>query len=223
MSIAARLAEVRDGIAAACEAAGRAPDSAHLVAVSKTFPVDAVRAVVEAGQRDLGESYAQELRDKAPLVPGVRWHFIGRLQTNKARYVAPLAYRIHALETVEQARALAQRAPAALKCLVAVNVGGEETKGGVPPSAALDRCADLSRVDGIEVVGLMCLPPWRDDPEDTAPFFAEIAELAARGRARGLPLNELSMGMSHDYTVAIRHGATWVRVGTAIFGERVRT
>jgi len=218
--IARRLAEVRAAIDAACEEAGRPTGSVQLVAVSKTFPVEAVREAQRAGQVHFGESYAQELRDKARELPGVAWHFIGRLQTNKARYVAPVAHRVHALETVEQAEALSRRLDRPLRCLVSVNVGGEETKGGVAPPRALDRCAELSRVPNIEIVGLTCLPPWREDPEDVAPFFEELASLATDGRARGLPLHELSMGMSHDFRVAIRHGATWVRVGTAIFGER---
>lgn len=218
--IASRLAAVRAGIDEACRAAGRDPAEVRLVAVSKTVALPALREAVQAGQHDLGESYPQELRDKARELTGVRWHFIGRLQTNKARYVAPLAHRVHALETVAQAEALARRAPAPLASLVAVNVGREASKSGVLPEHALQRCEELARVPGVRIVGLMCLPPWRDDPEDVAPFFAEVAELAAQGRARGLALTELSMGMSHDYPVAIRHGATWVRVGTAIFGER---
>lgn len=218
--IATRIAEVRAAIDAACREAGRAPGSVQLVAVGKTFPVEALREARDAGQVHFGESYAQELRDKARALDGVLWHFIGRLQTNKARYVAPVAHRVHALETVEQAEALARRLDRPLRCLVSVNVGGEASKGGVPPRDALERCAALSRVPHIEIVGLTCIPPWREDPEDVAPYFAELAALAADGRARGLPLTELSMGMSHDFHVAIRHGATWVRVGTSIFGER---
>lgn len=220
MTIREGLARVRARIDAACLAAGRDPSEVSLVAVSKTFPIEALREARDAGQLDLGESYAQELRDKAAALDGVRWHFIGRLQTNKAKYVAPVAYRIHALETVEQAEALAKRAPGPLKCLVSVHTGDEESKGGVPPAQVLERCRALAAVPGIEVVGLMTLPPYTEDPEGAAPHFAEVAALAARGRAEGLPLTELSMGMSHDFEVAIRHGATWVRVGTAIFGAR---
>jgi pyridoxal phosphate enzyme (YggS family) len=220
--IAERLATVRAGIDRACVAAGRDPSEVKLVAVTKTFGADAIRQAQAAGQVDFGESYAQELRDKARELQGVRWHFIGRLQTNKAKYVAPVAYRIHALEDVHQAEALLQRAPGPLKALVSVNTGGEATKGGVAPADVLDRCDALHRLDGLEIVGLMTLPPYTEDPEGAAPFFEEVADLAARGRARGLPLTELSMGMSHDYEVAVRHGATWVRVGTAIFGERDR-
>lgn len=214
------LAAVRARLDAACVAAGRAPSEVGLVAVSKLHTPEAIDAVAATGHRDFGESYAQELRDKATTRPSLRWHFIGRLQTNKAKYVAPVAWRVHALETEDQARALAARTDRTLSCLVAVNVGGEAQKSGVLPHEALARCKALARVERIAVVGLMCLPPEREDPEDVAPYFAELADLARRGRAEGLPLDELSMGMSHDFHVAVRHGATWVRVGTAIFGER---
>lgn len=224
MSITERLGHVRDGIREACVAAGRDPDEVKLVAVSKTFPAEAIREAYAAGQRDFGESYAQELRDKAAELvdlADLRWHYIGRLhQRNKAKYVAPVAWRVHALESADEARALIERADGPIRALLAVNVGGEETKGGVPPEVALDRCAQLHELDGLALCGLMTLPPWRDDPEQVGPFFARLAALATEGRARGLPLTELSMGMSHDYAVAIRHGATWVRVGTAIFGGR---
>ena len=220
--VAARLATVKAGIAAACAACGRDPASVGLVAVSKRHPAAAIRAAVAAGHLDFGENYAQELRDKGRELADLelRWHYIGRLQSNKAKYVAPLAYRMHSLESVAQAEALAKRAPAPLRCLVSVHLGQEATKGGVVAADAIDRCEALDQVDNIEIVGLMALPPFHEDPEDVAPYFEELADLAARGRARGLALEELSMGMSHDYAVAIRHGATWVRIGTAVFGPR---
>ena len=222
-SLADRLHNVYARLAAACTAAGRDSSEVKLIAVSKTFPAEILQSAYDAGQRHFGESYAQELRDKAPALPrDAVWHYVGRLQTNKAKYVAPHAHRVHALETVAQAEALARRAPGPLSCLVSVNVGGEASKGGVLPAEVLSRCAALHAVPGIEVVGLMTLPPPSDDPEDAAPFFAQLADLAAQGRDRGLPLHELSMGMSHDFEVAVRYGATWVRVGTAIFGPRRR-
>ena len=223
MSLADRLASVEARIQRACDAAGRARESVQLIAVSKTFPVSAVAEAAAAGQVDFGESYAQELRDKPPRLPsGLRWHFIGRLQTNKAKYVAPVAHRVHAMESVAQAEALVKRAPdgQTVHGLVAVHLGGETTKGGVAPHEALDRCAAMDAVAGFSVVGLMTLPPFQADPEDTAPFFEELAHLAQTGRDRGLALDELSMGMSHDFEVAIRCGATWIRVGTALFGAR---
>ncbi|MFT4621574.1 MAG: pyridoxal phosphate enzyme (YggS family) [Myxococcota bacterium] len=219
MSAAERLATVRARIDAACRAAGRDPASVHLIAVSKTVSLEAIAPVAAAGQVHFGESYAQELRSKAEARPDLIWHFVGRIQTNKARFIAQAA-RVHALESVRQAEALARRAAGPLRCLMMVNIGGEASKSGVLPSHALDRARDLSTVAGIELVGLTALPPPGDDPESTAPYFAELADMAQRGRAAGLPLTELSMGMSRDYPVAIRHGATWVRVGTAIFGPR---
>ncbi len=219
--IAARLAAIQHRVDAACVAAGRDAGEVKLIAVSKTFPVDDAAAALNAGHPHLGESYAQELRDKSRAHPDAQWHFLGRIQRNKAKYIAPVAHRVHALQEVAHAEALSARAPeTGLKCLVSVKLGGETTKGGVPSGEVLDRCRALSAVPRIEVVGLMTLPPFREDPEDVAPFFAELADLATRGRAAGLTLDELSMGMSHDFEVAIRHGATWVRVGTAIFGSR---
>ena len=220
MSVAANLAAVRAQLAAACSASGRDPSDVQLLAVSKVHPVSKIDEAVAAGQLDFGESYAQELRDKARERPDLRWHFVGRIQKNKAKYIAPVAHRIHALETVPQAQALLKRATGPLHALIAVNIGREPQKSGVLPTDTLARCKELEQLDGLNITGLMCLPPLAPDPEDTAPFFAELADLAARGRAEGLALNELSMGMSHDFHVAIRHGATCVRVGTAIFGPR---
>jgi len=224
VSIADRLAKVRAAIADACAAAERDPSEVHLVAVSKTHPPEMIRAAYAAGQRDFGENYAQELRDKARALADLadlRWHYIGRIQSNKAKYIAPAAVRIHAVDSVDHARALVDRADGRpLGCLVSVNVADEDTKGGVLASTALDLCRALHAEPGVDLKGLMTMPPPTDDPEDAAPFFARLADLAARGRAEGLPLTELSMGMSGDYPVAIRHGATWVRIGTAIFGAR---
>ena len=218
-----RLARVRAQVDGACEAAGRDPSEVQLVAVSKRHPATAISAALEGGQLDFGENYAQELRDKADELSAspIRWHYIGRLQSNKAKYIAPHAFRVHALEEVRHAEALVQRSEGrGVDALVAVNVGGEEQKGGLLPGELLERVRVLSRLEGLRLRGLMTLPPVREDPEDVAPFFAEVADLLARCQDDGHPMRELSMGMSHDFPVAIRHGATWVRVGTAIFGPR---
>ncbi|MCB9663160.1 MAG: YggS family pyridoxal phosphate-dependent enzyme [Alphaproteobacteria bacterium] len=219
--VAANLARVRAELDAACREAGRDPASVGLVAVGKRHGIDRLQAALDAGQIDLGENYAQELRDKAAAITApVRWHFIGRVQSNKARYVAPVAWRVHALEEVHHAEALVARAPAGIDALVAVHTGDEQSKGGVAPSQVVARVRELVQVPGLRVRGLMTLPPHTDDPEDAAPFFAEVADLLQRLRADGHEVDELSMGMSHDFRVAVRHGATWVRIGTAIFGER---
>ncbi|MFK7931087.1 MAG: YggS family pyridoxal phosphate-dependent enzyme [Myxococcota bacterium] len=222
MSVVERLDAVRERLANACHQAGRDPADVQLIAVSKTHPAAAIEAAKASGQLHFGENYAQELRDKCRVLPqpDLRWHYIGRLQSNKAKYVAPVAYRVHALETVSHAKALAAKAPGPLSCLVSVNLGLEDSKAGVPPDQALDRCAELAEVPGIRIVGLMALPPYDADPAKSAPHFETLANLAAHGRSHGLPLNELSMGMSHDFEVAVQYGATWIRVGTAIFGPR---
>ena len=207
MSIAARLTAIRAEL-------GR---TAALIAVSKTHPVAAIQEAYDAGQRDFGESYAQELRDKAPALPSdIRWHFLGALQRNKVKYVAPHAFRVHGITAVEQAELLAARRPG-ICGLINVNLGAEASKTGVPRSEALQLAARLVRVPGFELRGLMCIPPAEQDP---APHFEALAALAAEGRAQELPLHELSMGMSGDWQTAVRHGAHWIRVGTAIFGVR---
>lgn len=219
--VAARWNAVRARLDAAARACGRDPASVHLVAVSKRHPAAAVVAAAAAGQVDFGENYAQELYDKRAEIgdAALRWHFIGRVQTNKAKRLVG-CHRVHALEEVRHAEALVARDPAGVDALVYVDIGSEETKGGVAPGDVVARVRALSAVPGLRVRGLMCLPPPTDDPEGAAPFFAETADLLARCRADGHALDELSMGMSHDAHVAVRFGATWVRVGTDIFGAR---
>jgi pyridoxal phosphate enzyme (YggS family) len=210
MSIATNLAKIRAGL----------PAQVTLIAVSKMRPAADVREAMTAGQLDFGENYAQELRDKAPEVPGARWHFIGALQRNKVKYVVGRAWLVHDVDSLDLATEIGKRSgPSATGVLVGVNFG-EEQKSGVPAAQALDLARAIMGVEGVQLRGLMCIPPPSEDPEAAAPFFAELADLAARGRAAGLPLTELSMGMSHDWPVAVRHGATLVRVGTAIFGAR---
>ena len=220
MSIAKRLAEVEARIAAAAEAAGRDRSEITLVAVSKTFPAQVAAEAVAAGVTDLGENRAQELRDKAAASLPVRWHFVGHLQTNKVRLVVGKCALIHSIDSVSVAEAVAARAAKSAlvqEVLVEVNVSGEAAKHGVPPSqlgALLERARAL---EGIEVTGLMTIPPWPESPEDARPFYRELA--AAAGHHG---LKRLSMGMTRDFEVAIAEGATLVRVGEAIFGARRR-
>lgn len=211
MGIAENLAAVVDQL----------PPGVRLVAVSKTRPAADVRTAMAAGQRIFGENYAQELRDKAEEVgPGPEWHFIGSLQRNKVKYVVGRAALVHDVDSLALAEEIGKRSgPTPTAILVGVNMG-EAQKSGVPREQVLDFAKSLSGVAGITLRGLMTIPPPNEDPEAAAPFFAELADLAARGRAAGLPLTELSMGMSHDWPVAVRHGATLVRVGSAIFGAR---
>ncbi len=221
-TIADRLARVRERVVAAAARAGRAADSVTLVAVAKTHPAEAVRAALAAGARDLGENYVQELRGKQALLGelgDVRWHFIGKLQKNKAKDVVGRVALVHTVDDAELAQVLARRAAAAgvvQDVLVEVNVGGEAQKAGVAPAALpalLDAIAALPA--GVRCVGLMTIPPPAHAPEDNRVHFRALAGLA---RAHALPV--LSMGMSDDFEVAIEEGATHVRVGTSIFGVR---
>jgi pyridoxal phosphate enzyme (YggS family) len=224
--IAANLRRVRERIAAAEHAAGRAAGSARLVAVSKKMSADDVRAALGAGQLDVGESYGQELRDKvkelARETPAPRWHFIGPMQANKVKYVAGHVVLIHSIDSAVLLDELERRG-ADQACLVQVNVAGEAQKKGVAPAALpalLDHFAGLRHV---RCEGLMTVPPFDEDPEAARRHFAALRELrdreAGRGRAN-VALTELSMGMSHDLEVAVAEGATYVRIGTAVFGAR---
>ncbi|XXF75843.1 YggS family pyridoxal phosphate-dependent enzyme [Myxococcaceae bacterium GXIMD 01537] len=217
--VAGRLEEVRARVAAACARAGRPVESVTLVAVSKLKPAALIREAYAAGQRDFGENYAQELRDKAQELadlPGLRWHAIGPLQTNKVKYVAKAAASFHALDRLEVARELSKRRQdAPIPCFVEVNVGGEATKSGLAPEGLAAFLAEARQLPGLQVKGLMALPPPTDDEALARAGFRQLRELA---RQHGLV--ELSMGTTHDFELAIEEGATLVRVGTAIFGER---
>ena len=208
------VVDVRERIAAACRRAGRRPDDVLLVGVTKYVGVEEAAALLAAGVTDLGENHAQQLRDRAQDVrlAGARWHAIGPLQTNKARYVARWASVFHALDRVEVADALSsRRAGEPIDCFVQVNVAGEPSKAGVAPAevgALVQACADLG---GVRVVGLMTMPPLGPDPESSRRWFRELRELAT---AHGL--DGLSMGTSADYEVAVEEGATVVRVGAAL-------
>ena len=224
MSIADQVALVRADVAAACLATGREPAAVRVLAAAKTMPIERIRDALDAGQTLLGENRAQDLRDKAPQLaahsPPPEWHFIGRLQRNKVKYVVPWATLIHTVDSLDLAEAIANRASAPIGVLVQVNTGNDAAKGGALPEQALDLAASIHALDGIDLRGLMTLPPWTDDPTDSLEHFQTLADLAAEGRARGLPLTELSMGMSRDFHQAIAAGSTMVRIGTAIFGAR---
>ncbi len=207
-AIADRLAAIR----------GRIPAGVTLVAVSKTQPAEAIREAYAAGQRDFGENYAQEWREKADALADLadlRWHFVGGLQTNKVKYLAGRVHLVHAVDREELARELSRRfgqKGAVARVLLEVNTGGEATKGGVAPADAPALAAAVRALPGVDLRGLMCMPPPEDDPR---PHFRLLRALRDR-----LGLADLSMGMSADWEVAIEEGATIVRVGTAIFGAR---
>ena len=220
-SVEERLRQVRDRITAACRRSGRDQNEVKLLAVSKLQPAGLIREAWETGQRDFGENYAQELRDKVTALAdleGLRWHAIGPLQTNKAKYVAASAWAFHALDRIEIASELSKRRKGPpLRCFLEVNVGGEASKSGIAPADAAKLLEAVRPLPNLEVVGVMSLPPPVENPEDARPYFRQLRALAAR---LGLP--ELSMGTTADFEVAIEEGAHWVRVGTAIFGERPR-
>ncbi|GMT96272.1 YggS family pyridoxal phosphate-dependent enzyme [Corallococcus caeni] len=219
-SVADNLARVRERVAKACASAGRPESSVTLVAVSKLKPSVLIREAYAAGQRDFGENYAQELRDKAEELKdldGLRWHAIGSLQTNKVKYVARVAHAFHALERLDVAAELSKRraGSAPLPCYVELNLGGEDTKHGLTPDALGGFLAQVRELPNLQVVGLMALPPPTDDVARMREGFARLRELASAHA-----LTALSMGTTHDFEQAILEGATAVRVGTAIFGER---
>jgi pyridoxal phosphate enzyme (YggS family) len=226
--IPSRLREVRARIGEAAARVGRQADGVRLIAVSKTFPLDAVRAAYDAGQRDFGENRVQEAMQKIGQAADmdVTWHLIGHLQSNKARRVAEQFGWIHAVDSVDLLRRLDLAAAAAnrtLEVLIQVDLALEPTKYGAPLEVVPDILSEAARCTAARVRGLMLLPPIADNPEDARPWFRRLREERDRLQASGVPgprLRDLSMGMSHDFEVAIEEGATIVRVGTAIFGER---
>ena len=221
--IVERLARVRAAVVTAARDAGRDPDAVTLIGVSKRQPLAAIEAAFEAGLRDIGENHADELLEKtAAFAPdGLRYHFIGRLSSRRARKVARQAMLIHTLDSLRLARKLsliAQEEGREVRALVQVTQGGEATKGGVVPDTAAALVRDAVTLPGLCVVGLMSIPPFDDRPRD---WFRQLRQLRDVVAAEtGIALPELSMGMSHDFAEAIAEGATLVRVGTAIFGAR---
>jgi len=224
IGLAERWHDVQGRVAAACARAGRDPGEVTVVAVSKLHPAAAIDEAAAAGITDVGENYAQELAAKQAVVRApVRWHFIGRLQRNKAKLVAGKVALIHAVDSVDLATELDRRAGVAgvlQPVLVAVNIAGEDTKGGVTPDAAAALVAAMATLPHLRCEGLMTMPPPSDDPEEVRPCFRALRALRDRLATADRPLPVLSMGMSGDFEVAIAEGATHVRIGTAIFGER---
>ena len=215
MSLETRLHTVQDKIRTACKEAGRAPSEVRLIAVSKTRPASAIETALQLGQIHYGENYAQELRDKVkvlgPSSDIIKWHYIGRIQRNKAKYIAPSAYRVHTLESVEQAEALLKRASHGLDALLAVNIGREPQKSGLDKHQIEDFYNQCVKLD-LNIVGTMCLPPIGSEPEI---YFSEMKKIT-----NILKINDISMGMSDDYLKAVEYSSTYLRIGSKIFGER---
>ena len=227
--IAENLAVIKKRIALAAENAGRAPNDITLIAVSKRKPVSMISEALAAGQKDFGENYLQEAQEKITALPSaaIRWHFIGKLQSNKARHVVRDFQLIHTVDRPKLARIInkeAKKLDKQQEILVQVNVGRELQKGGVLPEGLEELLRVLQGMSNITVRGLMTMPPATTEPQQARPSFASLRQLGEKYQQQGLitpakPLI-LSMGMSNDFEAAISEGATMVRVGTAIFGRR---
>jgi len=226
MDLEANVKAVHQRIEAACARAGREPASVTLVSVTKGQPPEVVCAAAALGLTLFGENKVQEAKAKIPACPGkARWHMIGHLQTNKAAKAAELFTAVDSVDSLrlaEKLNAAARDLGKKLSVLLEINVGGEAAKSGISPdSPELDALVQAAPELGhLELRGLMTVPPYAENPEDARPYFRELRNLRDRISTRGLPLETLSMGMSHDFEVAIEEGSTCVRVGTAIFGER---
>ena len=223
-----RLESVMTRIKNAAESCNRPAESIRLVAVSKTMPVDVVREALDAGVTDLGENYIQEAREKidALVTYPANWHFIGHLQSNKAKYAVRMFDLIHSVDSLKLAKELnkyAQKIDKVQSILIQVNVAREDTKSGIYVEDTLPLVKDIGKLEHLCVKGLMTMPPYFNAPEKVRPFFRALRELRDQIRAEGIPaicMDELSMGMTGDFEAAIQEGATLVRIGTAIFGER---
>ena len=223
-----RIQNIQKRIKEAADGCGRDPSTVRLVAVSKTIPVNRVREAIEAGVTVLGESYVQEAREKFNQLATypVSWHFIGHLQTNKAKYAVRLFDMIHSVDTLKLARELnkqSQKNAKVQNILIQINISKESSKSGVDAQNVLDLIDTVRHLENLSVKGLMTMPPFFNDPEKARPYFSALRNLRDRIRQETPPevaLDELSMGMTGDFEVAIQEGATLVRIGTAIFGER---
>jgi pyridoxal phosphate enzyme (YggS family) len=226
-TVEANIARVRNAIADAASRSGREASDVRLMAVTKTVDDERIMEAITAGVDIIGESYVQEAKRKIEKMGrSLEWHMIGYLQSNKAKYAVRLFDMIHSVDRIDVARELDRRANAVgnvMKILIEVNSSGEETKSGVPYKDAMQLIRDVASLDNLSVQGLMTMPPWFDDPEDARPYFVALRELRDRvidENLNRIEMRELSMGMSGDYEVAVEEGATIVRVGRTIFGER---
>lgn len=227
-NITANLEKVKRNIRQAAERVNRDPSEVTLIAVTKTVPVEKIREAILAGVLIFGENRVLEAREKIEVIDSkaVKWHMIGHLQTNKVKYIFSLFDLIHSVDSLALAHEIDRRAQVDKKkadILVQVNVSGEKTKFGVSKESAVELIKDISRLSNISIKGLMTIPPFSDNPEGSRGFFKELFFIRERVESLGIEnvsMRELSMGMSNDYEIAVEEGATMVRVGTAIFGER---
>ena len=221
-----RYEAVMSSIERACERAGRDPKDVHLIAVSKTKPVEMMRVFYELGQRDFGENHVQEIVSKSAVFPEASYHMIGHLQTNKVRQVVGRAVLIHSVDSVHLASAVSKESVKKnmiMPILLEINVGNEESKYGFTFEEAADAARKIAGFPNLMIEGLMCVAPYVADPEENRPLFHKMYQLSVdidRQNCDNISMNVLSMGMTNDYEVAIEEGATHVRIGTALFGHR---
>jgi pyridoxal phosphate enzyme (YggS family) len=227
VDIAANINSIKQRIAAAAAKSQRAPDSIKLLAVTKTVPPVCLGNAIDAGITMFGENYVQEAKEKIAVIgPRAQWHMIGHLQTNKAKYAVNLFNYIHSVDRMDLARELDKKAHLTghkMNILIEVNVSGEKTKNGIPAAAAISLIKDIARLENISVRGLMTMAPYSANPEDSRPYFTGLRNLRddiIHTGITGIIMEELSMGMTDDFEIAIEEGATIVRIGRAIFGER---
>jgi pyridoxal phosphate enzyme (YggS family) len=227
--LAARFASVKARIEAAAKKSSRSPEEVRLIAISKTHPASLIKSLIDLGATDLGENRVQEAEGKIPEVgrEAVRWHLVGHLQANKARRALHLFDVIHSLDSIDLARRLdrlcVEVGRQSVPLLIQVDLGHEETKSGVDEQQLPELANSARELERVRLIGLMTLPPFFDDPEQARPHFRRLRELRDQLANSGVFADnrgELSMGMTHDFEVAIEEGATMVRIGTAIFGER---
>ncbi len=221
------LMQVRKNIEAACQKAGRNPEEVTLIAVSKTKPVPMLEEAYQAGSRDFGENKVQEIMDKSPVLPDdIRWHMIGHLQRNKVKYIVDKVSLVHSVDSLRLAEEISRQAEkkqTELDILVEVNIAQEESKFGTSRAEAAQLVEKIAKLPCIHVKGLMTIPPFVEHPEENRKYFRQIKELSVdieKKNIDNVSMSVLSMGMTNDYMVAVEEGATMVRVGTGIFGER---
>ncbi|MGA3243685.1 MAG: YggS family pyridoxal phosphate-dependent enzyme [Bacteroidota bacterium] len=222
---------VRKRIREVCSRCGRNPEDVLLLGVSKTFGIDSIRDAIDAELFDFGENYAQEFLEKRSQISDerVRWHFIGHLQSNKVKYIAEHVYLIHSVDNdrlADELQKRGERMGRSLDILIEVHTTDEATKYGIPPEGTLDLVKRIAKFNRVRVQGLMTMGPFSDDPNDSRPSFQQLVALRdkiVREGIENVSMRHLSMGMTHDFEVAIEEGSTIVRIGTAIFGERTYT
>ena len=226
-NISDNISKISEDIKRELEKSKRKPKSCSLIAVSKTKPVEMLKEAYDAGMRDFGENKVQEIMDKYDKLPGdIRWHMIGHLQTNKVKYIADKVYMIHSLESIKLAEEISKRATMAgrvIPVLIEVNIADEDSKFGIKPSEVADFALAVSGLTGISVRGLMCVAPYTEDPEENRQYFRQLRQISVditQKNIDNISMDILSMGMSGDYKVAIEEGASYIRVGTGIFGSR---